>query len=411
MFDKWIPLSGQREFLNAIAPVKVLACGRRWGKSEVAARDVYMSAITGLGKRQIILAPSYDQSRLIFDRVARMLSEESSWQAAICYQPYPRIDIGGGFVAARSAARDGMFLRGHGADRVVIDEAAYVPEAIIFEVVMPMLADSKGQLVMVSTPCGKNHFYRTYLRGQQPNSGVWSHAATTGEHDIVSREFLESQRSLLTDRQFRTEYNAEFLENAASVFETEWLDKAVMVRFDEELEGEPCVLGVDWARYHDYTAVIALQGSQQACRVLSIDRFNGLSWAEQVERVADRARLTQVGSVLCDRTSIGDPLLEQLQSRLSYVQVEGVTFTSDSKRRLIDRLVLMLQHNRLQLLPDMDLLRELHHFEAEIGPTGGVKLNAAYGYHDDMVIALALAVAALPETLEPPRIRVSNAHR
>jgi hypothetical protein len=49
----------------------------------------------------------------------------------------------------------------------------------------------------------------------------------------------------------------------------------------------------------------------------------------------------------------------------------------------------------LQLLPDMALLQELYHFEMETTPNG-LRFEAAHGFHDDLVMALALAVRALP---------------
>ena len=36
----WKPHDGQREFLLAASPFKVLACGRRWGKSDASAVTV-----------------------------------------------------------------------------------------------------------------------------------------------------------------------------------------------------------------------------------------------------------------------------------------------------------------------------------------------------------------------------------
>ena len=48
-----------------------------------------------------------------------------------------------------------------------MDEAAYVRDSVIQEVISPMLADRNGQLVMISTPFGKNHFYRAFLRGAE----------------------------------------------------------------------------------------------------------------------------------------------------------------------------------------------------------------------------------------------------
>jgi hypothetical protein len=111
--------------------------------------------------------------------------------------------------------------------------------------------------------------------------------------------------------------------------------------------------------------------------------------------------------ILCDRTGVGDPLLETLQQEFPHA--EGVAFTQTLKQSLIENLALMLEQGRLQLLPDPDLLRELYHFEAT--PTArGIRLEGATGVHDDLVIALALAAWALPTTATGA-IRTSGAVR
>ncbi|MFN3690012.1 MAG: hypothetical protein ACK4UU_03705, partial [Fimbriimonadales bacterium] len=107
-------------------------------------------------------------------------------------------------------------------------------------------------------------------------------------------------------------------------------------------------------------------------------------------------RTYQPVRVLCDRTGLGDPLLEALHEA-GVPQAEGIVFTQATKQNLIDHLALMLEQGKLQLLPDPTLLNELYHFEAT--PTErGTRLQGSGGAHDDMVIALALAAWGLPQT-------------
>ena len=123
--------------------------------------------------------------------------------------------------------------------------------------------------------------------------------------------------------------------------------------------------------------------------------------------VATQLRQHAPARILCDRTGVGDPLLENLQREFPHA--EGVAFTQALKQSLIENLALMLEGGRLQLLPDPDLLRELYHFEAT--PTArGVQLQGASSAHDDLVIALALAAWTLPAA-PTGAIRTSGAAR
>ena len=47
------------------------------------------------------------------------------------------------------------------------------------------------------------------------------------------------------------------------------------------------------------------------------------------------------------------------------------------------------------------LTGEMRRYEYEVGPTGAVSYNAPSGYHDDCVIALALAVWGAAEFGKP----------
>lgn len=391
MNSRWKPHEGQWLFLQADAPVKVLACGRRWGKSEVAAMEILRALSKDVPQQILLIAPSLEQCLPIFERVCELLQELEVVPAFfIRSTPFPQLRVGASRVIARSVARGGLYLRGKQAHLIVVDEAAYVPEQVIYEVLMPMLADTGGKLILVSTPRGKNYFYRLFLQGQEPNSSVWSMQRSSWQNSLLDRGFIEMQRGLMTARQFEVEYGAAFLDPAGQVFQTEWVDQAILLH--EEVEGE-VVAGIDWARYRDYTAVVILQGTRTAAKMVASRRWQNKAWGEQVAEVAEYLQSHQVGRVLCDRTGVGDPLHESLGEQVN-ARVEGLVFTAAVKRRLIEQLALALERGRLQLLPERALLQELYHFEAT--PAGErVKLEAGSGYADDLVMALALAYELL----------------
>ena len=338
-----------------------------------------------------------------FERVLEFLHRAGA-RPTVRRTPAPTLVLGNSRLWARSAARGGMFLRGRKAHLIIVDEAAYVPEAVVAEVLAPMLADTGGRLALISTPRGKNYFYRYYLQGQEDGIRVWSLRSPSWHNPLLSPTVLQRQASMMTARQFQIEYGAAFLDAEGQVFRTEWVDRALMLRLPDD---GLVVAGVDWARYRDYTALAVLQGARDGAKLRAAYRWQGLSWAEQVSAVAAQLRLHAPVRILCDRTGVGDPLLETLQREFPHA--EGVAFTQTLKQSLIENLALMLEQERLQLLPDPDLLRELYHFEAT--PTArGVRLEGASGVHDDLVIALALAAWTLP-VASAGAIRTSGAAR
>lgn len=417
----WRPHPTQRAWFIDESRVKVAACGRRWGKTEAAAVDAATFAVSAPGSVQMIVSPTYDQSRLIFDTVERLLLESPATRriSKVTRTPYPRIRIGRSLVMARTADDDGRNLRGNSADRVIVDEAAYVRDVVVDEVIGPMLADRNGQLVMISTPFGKNHFYRAFAAGQQPSNARYSSFRfPSWENPFISREYVEFQRDVLTPRQFAVEYEAEFLDDQSAVFSWDLIRSAVGSAATATTEDLWLVAGVDWARYSDYTAVVIVDAGASPHRVIAVDRFNRLSWETQVERVASLLEQHRVSAVLTDQTSIGDPLLEQLRKRLwekgGAMAIEGFTFTNTSKREIIDNLVIRLAHRELALPDDEQMIRELQYFEYELTVAGNVRMNAKSGYTDDLVVALALAVwkgksqAGPMRFLSSGRVRVAS---
>jgi len=393
----WQPHESQRIWLDSDAQTKVAVCGRRWGKTEVAAVDAAVTAIVRPGCTQMIVGPTADQSRLIFDTVERLLlgSPATRPLTRVVRTPHPRLTVGKSVISARTADDDGRNLRGHSADRVIVDEAAFVRDSVIQEVLSPMLADRNGRLVMVSTPFGKNHFYRAYLRGQDPSDpGTVSFRFPSWANPHISRTYIENQRNVISKRQFEVEYEARFLDDQSSVFRWDEISAAIAEPSDSG-DYERIVAGIDWARYTDYTAVIALGVSESGVAVTNIDRFNGLTWAAQIERVADFLDRSRVSAVLTDQTSVGDPLLEQLRARLYEkampCAVDGLVFGNQSKRELIEALALRFANGSVRIPDDPDLIRELQYYEYELTQSGNVRMNARSGCHDDLVIALALA--------------------
>jgi hypothetical protein len=416
----WRPHDGQREFLLHPAQFKALACGRRWGKTDACAAQI-VASLHGFSPRpgaaaatkHIVLAPTQDQANLLFDRVVELLREleeragKRKTEVKIRRSPYPRLTFRGHRVTARSGHL-GRSLRGNEATHLILDEAAYLPEQLITEVAMPMLATTDGCLTLISTPRGLNHFWRFFRMGQRGEHGIWSRHAPSWDSPLVSKSFLAIQEELISERAFRVEYGAEFVDSEGRVFRQEAIEQALTADL-----GEPAgdvFIGIDWGRYQDFTAVAVLQGNQDQATLIEIERFHRVGWLAQVERVAEILRRYPNALVTPDASGAGDPILTMLRDACPNVNAKEFVFTAQSKGPLIERLAGMFERNALAMRPYPPLLRELEHFEATTAESGHRRLEGSSGYHDDLVIALALAAVHLPRPYRQP-IRVGAPRR
>lgn len=388
----WQPHIGQRAFLEAEARYRVLACGRRWGKTDACAAAILLEILRTSSSKQLILAPTLAQAAILFDRVVEFAEAMFPGEVSTRKSPHPSLRIGDHKVWARSG-HVAKTLRGQGATHIVIDEAAFVPAELITDIALPMLATSHGRLTLLSTPFGKNHFWRLFLRGAEGQDEFWSRQAPSWESPYVNSDFLALQQELISERAYAVEYGAEFMDSASQVFATEAIEAASVAELTK-VEG-PVFVGVDFGRYKDFTAVAVLQGDRNGCNLLDLQKNNKKEWPELLAWLVGIVEQYPGAIVTCDGTSIGDALIAQLIPALPRHSVHSLVFSSKIKRGLVDGLAMLFERRAIHFETNPDLAKELLHFEAVHTRSGHVELSAISGYHDDLVIALSLAAHQL----------------
>lgn len=404
------PHPTQISFLEKRASIKTAACGRRWGKSFAEAIDLLWFACAFPNTTQFVVAPTGDQSRVIMEAINHVVLGsmiESEFQKAadggvIRRTPFPECVVSNGSsIHARTAGQDtpekaGMKTRGRGADRVVVDEAAYVANNVISSVIGPFMATSEyGELVLISTPFGRGNYFAEYFdRGRDGQPGFASFQFPTSDNPHVRPGYLESERRRMTSLEYRVEYLAEFVEDQNAVFPTTLIESCLGLADaplgpDGVMDGD-YVLGYDPAKYSDRSGVAVLCTSTTPWRLVHIDDISGRDYLTQAATIAALSRRFNDARILLDATS-HDQMLEHLLKH-EKVRAEGFRFTNESKNELINGLVLAMERQEVVLPHDPDLMTELKYYRYELTAAGNVKLGADSRHHDDLVTALALAV-------------------
>ena len=427
------PFDAQREILNSTARFRVVCAGRRFGKSMTASLDLLRFALdpSNAGSDCMVVGPTYSATDVVWGKLNELLPEAIVTNRKRT-QPREIELVNGSTISLRSADHPDT-LRGNAVDRMVVDEAAFMDLAEVFpSILRPMLADTQGGVMLISTPArSREHFYELYLRGQDDEWPAWeSWQLPTEANPHVAEAEIESARRSSPDRQFRREWLAEFVDDdAAAVFSTDALD-GVFQSYDYEAlaqEGRvepPVSIGLDLGRANDYTVITALDGSGT---LVGFKRMRRTSWsaveeaaramyahfdtayAERAEREAalpdgvfldDRGTGSRAHShsaasptIYADGTR-DSPLIENLRDEIGDHAVESVKFTASSKKTLIERLSSKVDHGELTLPDSLDVLRsEMEAFETQVNAsTGNVSYDVRVG-HDDTVDSLALAAS------------------
>jgi hypothetical protein len=378
------PHPAQAAILNDPARFRVVACGRRFGKTETGKILILETALRG--GVCWWLSPTYSMAGQVWRDLKRSVRGLGLTRLDLSEAEH-RLDLpGGGMIAIRSTHTADL-LRGAGLDLAVLDEAAFMPPQVWPEVVRPMLLDRRGKALFLSSPNGRNGFWDLFRLGLDPEEPAWRsfHYPSTANPAIDAAE-LDAIRRVTPERVFREEYLAEFLDDAGSVFRG-IREAATAPPHMEPIAGRRTVAGLDFGRDVDYTCLAILDA--EAGHMVAIDRFRGVSWEMTRGRITALCQRWNVGALWAEANSIGAVNIEALQA--VGLPVRPFMTTHASKGPLIDSLALAIERGDLALLPDPALLDELAAYTLERLPGGGYRYGAPSGGHDDTVIATALA--------------------
>src|SRR5712692_8248954 len=202
--------SAQGRVFRHAARFRVLAAGRRFGKTYLALTELCRAAWSP-GRVVWYVAPTYKQAKRIAWAPLKQMTR--SYCAAKPNESELRVDlVTGGSIAIRGADNYDA-LRGDGLDFVVLDEYASMASQAWAEVIRPALSDRRGRALFIGTPKGFNHFYDIFQNAA--NRPDWAaFQFTTEQGGNVAPEELESAARELDERTYRQEFQATF-ENLA----------------------------------------------------------------------------------------------------------------------------------------------------------------------------------------------------
>lgn len=164
---------GHIEVVSDPGRFKVLACGRRWGKSLVTVL-MALSVLMQPSRRVWIIAPDYSLCEKVFRELYSILVHQlkiitpgKQGRARNQKGDYYLETPWGSVLEAKSLENPDS-LAGEANDLVIIDEAALNSNIydIWTQMIRPTLADKSGSAFFISTPRGKGQFYKLFLQGQ-----------------------------------------------------------------------------------------------------------------------------------------------------------------------------------------------------------------------------------------------------
>lgn len=185
---------------------KVVAAGRRFGKSYLAAVTLFVEGskltkirsdgteISLLNEVVYYVGPTFKQAR---ENLWSVCMELGQGLIAGVRQNEGEIQLTNGRLIRFKGADDPDSLRGVGLAFVVLDEYAFMKPSVWEYIIRPALGHAEGGALFIGTPAGKNHFYQMWVAAR---NGM-DYLSETQSTEWRAWQFLSKDNPHLTDNE------------------------------------------------------------------------------------------------------------------------------------------------------------------------------------------------------------------
>lgn len=210
-----MPLSpAQRLIAQNQSRFRIAVCGRRFGKTHIAIRELARHAAQP-ERTCWYIAPTYRQAKQIVWRKLKRRLQSINWVAKTNENDLELTLVNGSTISLKGADNYDS-LRGVGLNFLVIDEAADIDPAAWYETLRPTLSDTGGGALFLGTPRGYNWFKDLYDAAKTRTDWQAFQFTSIDGGRIPDWEIAQAQQDL-DARTFSQEYLARFEQYAGRV--------------------------------------------------------------------------------------------------------------------------------------------------------------------------------------------------
>lgn len=213
----------QTEVYASPVRFKVVAAGRRCGKSRLAAWLLIINALqsTKANSHVFYIAPTQGMSRDVMWGTLHELGHSVIKSSHVNNLQITLIN--GATISLKGADRPET-LRGVSLKFCVLDEYAFMKPNVWGEIIRPALSDQEGGAMFITTPAGRNHMYDLYKYAEMSGDPDWdAWHFTSYDNPFLKKEEIDAAKKQLSSYQFRQEYLASFEARGSEIFKEEWL--------------------------------------------------------------------------------------------------------------------------------------------------------------------------------------------
>ncbi len=368
--DKW-----QLEVLDTKGNI-VLRSGRQSGKSTVISVLAGEFAAHHKNKTVLVVASVERQAHELFTKILAYMEEHyKSWIRKGLKRPTKsKMELNNGTkILCLPTGLSGSGIRGYTVDLLIVDEAAFIDDAV-FNSISPMIATrikEGARMVLLSTPFGKeNYFFRCF---QDPSFTKFHISSEDCER--IDKGFLEREKERMTKISYAQEYLGEFAEGQMQFFADELIKSVMLLK---RLDTPPnqngsYYMGNDLARMgEDQSTFSILELKQDILYQRDQQETSKTLLNETTQKIIDLDTKWNFKKILIDSEGLGiavyDWLLASDQTKRKTIGVKNSTKIEDKdynkprsilKEELYHNLLSLMQRKEIQLLDDPEIFYAL----------------------------------------------------
>jgi phage terminase large subunit-like protein len=382
-------LPWQQQVWNDQSRFKVVAAGRRTGKSRLAAWMLIVEALQADRGNVWYVAPTQGQAR---DIMWLTLLELGNPVIESSHVNNMQIKLVNGAVISLKGADRPETMRGVSLKFVVLDEYADMKPSVFEQILRPALADLKGKSLFIGTPMGRNHFYELYNYGDKNDDKEYkSWHFTSFDNPLLDPKEIEAAKKSMSSFAFRTEFMASFEAASGGIFKEEWVKID-----DEEPKDGRYFVAVDLAGFENVAAATTAKKKRLDQSAIAIVKVTSEGWwvadiefgrwdiKQTAQKIFDVVRDYEPVCVGIERGALKNAVLPYLSDLMrkynSYFRIEDLTHGNKKKTdRITWSLQGRLEHGKITFNEgpwNSEIIDELMNF-----PNAQV--------HDDLIDALS----------------------
>ena len=268
--------------------------------------------------------------------------------------------------------------------------------------IRPTLATTGGRLIILSSPYGQSgalwDLDRRHFGKEDSNILIW-HGTAPEMNPTLAPDYLQKMEQDDPEA-YRSEVLGEFRAGVSTFFDPDTLNACI----DDGIRERPYQSGIHYHAFLDSASgtgkdalVLAIGHKDAEHGVVDVIRAYAPPFNPSgvIAEVAGVCKGYQIDTIMGDRYAPGFVIEAFGSHGLRY------QFTDQTRSDLYLELLPLVNAQRIRLLDDPELLRELRGLERRRGPSGRDKVDHRPGFHDDRANAATGALVRVLRYREP----------